>query len=902
MTDRTFRALTLGFLASTALTAPAFAQNTQPQTTGQSPAPNTNATDVTAPPKNVQVAQEGQVPDQTEIIITATKREENLQNVPISVQVLGARKLDQLDISNFQDYTKQLPSVSFLSYQPGQTTVYMRGVSSSAGSNSEGNHSGSLPQVGMYLDEQPITTIGGTLDVHIYDIARIENLSGPQGTLYGASSEAGTIRIITNKPELGITTGRVDGELNTVAHGGVGGKLEGMINLPVASRIAFRGVAFYEHDAGYIDNVAGSRTYYVYEPSVPDLTVTNAGLVKKNFNDQNIYGGRAALKVDLDDNWTATPTFMYQKTTSNGVFFYDPKLGDLKIDRFRDEVSRDRFWQAALTVQGKIANFDVTYAGAYMDRPTYGVNDYADYADVYDQLYQTVLPGYEGLAYFYYLDNAGNFINPQQYIIGTNHFKKLSQELRFASPADEPLRVIGGLFYQRQSNFIHQDYKIDNLADALSVNGHPGTLWLTQQERVDRDYAIFGEASWDVVPHVTVTAGGRLFKYDNTLIGFFGFGRNPGGGFTDKPYNGAGSSHTGVVQCFTQSGERLGDALSDGADATLIPGIVPGTPCTNLGIYENGKVRPVRAKDHGFTHRLNVQWKPQENLMFYATWSRGFRPGGVNRRVDVPPYAADFLTDYEVGWKTTLWGSRLRWNGAIYHELWKKFQFSFLGANSFTEIHNGKNARINGIETDLNFVQGGWTVSAAAAYTDAKTKGNICTQAGDTASDCSTLFVNDPADPSDDVQDFIAAPSGTQLPVTPKFKASGTVRYSWPIAAGTKAHVQGAIAYKGSAPSSLRTQIDLVGSDAVLVCSEAGALTPEGHCDPNVFQGRIKASTVFDLFAGVDWPRWSLEAFVTNLFDSRDEQSRFTACGSCTRTLVVPGRPRTIGVRAGVKF
>src|SRR5437868_6217223 len=280
MTDRRARALTLGLLASTALATPAFAQNAKPQTTGQSPAPGTNATDVTAPPKQVQVAQEGRVPDQTEIVITATKREENLQNVPISVQAIGTRRLDQLGITNFEDFTKQLPSVTFLTAGPGSTTVYMRGISA-AGSGAEGNHSGPLPQVGFYLDEQPITTIGGTLDVHIYDIARIESLSGPQGTLYGASSEAGTIRIITNKPELGVTTGRIDGEINTVAHGNVGGNLEGMINFPLGDRIAFRASAFYQHDAGFIDNIFGSRTYYI--PSdVPDSTVTNAGLVKKN--------------------------------------------------------------------------------------------------------------------------------------------------------------------------------------------------------------------------------------------------------------------------------------------------------------------------------------------------------------------------------------------------------------------------------------------------------------------------------------------------------------------------------------------------------------------------------------------------------------------------------------------
>ena len=271
MNGRGRRALTLALLSSTVIAAPAWGQNAQPRTTGQSPAPSTNATDVTAPPPSVQEAKADSAQDQTEIIITAQKREENVQNVPINVIVLGTRKLDQLNISNFEDYTKQLPSVSYLTTQPGQTTVYMRGVSAAGGTNAEGNHSGPLPQVGTYLDEQPVTTIGGTLDVHIYDVARIENLSGPQGTLYGASSEAGTIRIITNKPQLGVTEGRVDSEINSVAHGGVGGKLEGMINLPVAKSIAFRGVAFYQHDAGYIDNIFGSRTYYIYDPNTPEF-------------------------------------------------------------------------------------------------------------------------------------------------------------------------------------------------------------------------------------------------------------------------------------------------------------------------------------------------------------------------------------------------------------------------------------------------------------------------------------------------------------------------------------------------------------------------------------------------------------------------------------------------------
>ena len=171
-----------------------------------------------------------------EIIVTAQKREENLQTVPISIQALGTKKLDQLGIANFNDFTKQLPSVSFQTTQPGSTTVYMRGVASGG----DGNHSGSLPSVGVYLDEQPVTTIGGTLDVHVYDIARIESLAGPQGTLYGASSQAGTIRIITNKPSTSGFEGRADAEINTVKDGGVGGKIEGMVNAPLSDSAALR--------------------------------------------------------------------------------------------------------------------------------------------------------------------------------------------------------------------------------------------------------------------------------------------------------------------------------------------------------------------------------------------------------------------------------------------------------------------------------------------------------------------------------------------------------------------------------------------------------------------------------------------------------------------------------------
>ncbi|MDF8332411.1 TonB-dependent receptor [Novosphingobium sp. HBC54] len=856
----------LAFLATTALAAPSVALAQEaPQDAAQA-----------APAEDPNV-----------IIVTAQKRSENLQNVPISIQAFGTQKLEQLGISNFNNYTQQLPSVvAQSSGTPGTNVIYMRGVASGG----DGNHSGSLPSVGVYLDEQPVTTIGGNLDVHVYDIARIESLAGPQGTLYGASSEAGTIRIITNKPSTKGFEASVDAEVNTVEHGGQGGKLEAMVNAPLSSMAALRVVGFYQKDAGFIDNVAGTRCFL---PKPGGICVNNAPFVEKDYNDTEIWGGRAALKVDLDANWTVTPTLMYQDTRSHGSYGYDPKVGDLQVEHFFPEFRRDKFVQAALTIEGKVGNWDVTYAGAYLDRKTFSSSDYTDYAEAYDSLYASV-GGNAG--YFYFQDAAGNTIDPRQKVIGSDHFKKFSQELRIASPSDQPLRLVAGAFYQYQSNDIHQDYRVAGLAPLLSVNGLPGTLWLTQQHRIDKDYAAFGEVSYDVTPTVTITGGGRLFKYDNSLIGFFGFGRDPAfiqGADNAGPPNAVYSTRTGVAGCFTTAGTRLRAAqLAGQADTTLLPAAVDGSPCTNLAVFENGALKPVRAKGDGGTWRLNATWKPNRDVMLYATWSRGFRPGGINRRADVPPYQPDYLTNYELGFKTTLFDGLVRLNGAIYQQDWKNFQFSYLGANSFTEIHNGPNARIRGIDVDASIGRGPLTVNLAAAYTDAKTRQNLCAYDDPTFS-CTAPGV-------DGQINYISAVKGTRLPITPRFKASGTARYTVPMGAA-KVYGQVNATFQSSAFSDLRHRV--FSSALADATSPADVADPARNYSPAEALGRLAGFAQVNLALGSDWERYSVEFFVQNLFDARGQLSRFAQCGQCNqRPYIVPTQPRTFGLRLGGKF
>ncbi|MGB5076036.1 MAG: TonB-dependent receptor plug domain-containing protein, partial [Sphingorhabdus sp.] len=449
-------------------------------------------------------AQEAADEDDDVIVVTAQKREQNLQDVPVAITAIGSEKLDQLQVKEFSDVVKFLPSVTIQQGGPGFAQVYFRGVAS--GENA--NHSASLPTVGTYLDELPITTIQGALDLHAYDLARVEALAGPQGTLYGASSMAGTIKLVTNAPDTSGTYGSAGVEVNNTAHGDFGTVFEGFLNAKISDNAAARLVGWYRKDGGYIDNIAGSRTY-----ASSGITQSNAALVEENYNDVETYGARLALGIDLDDNWTIRPTVMGQVQKADGSFSQERSgqtSKELQTVQYNPEGSKDKWIQAALTIEGKIGSWDMTLAGGHLKRKTVTDSDYSDYAYFYD-----ALAGYGN--YFY--DNGGNLVNPNQYIHGIDRYKKTFGELRVASPADASLRLIAGLFYQRQSHNIEQNYVIDNIADAITVTGTDSNIWLTKQQRVDRDYAAFGEASFDVTDKLTLTGGLRVYKYDNSLQG-----------------------------------------------------------------------------------------------------------------------------------------------------------------------------------------------------------------------------------------------------------------------------------------------------------------------------------------------------------------------------------------------
>ena len=796
-------ALTTTFLASTMLAgAPALAQEAAPTQTAQADAADAGL---------------------ETIIVTATKRDENLQRVPVSIQALGTQKLEQLQVADFNDFSKFLPSVAYTTVGPGTTAIYFRGIAS--GENN--NHSASLPSVGVYLDEQPVTTIQGALDIHIYDIARVEALAGPQGTLYGASSQSGTLRIITNKPDPSKFSASYDVEVNSVAHGDIGYVGEGYANIPLSDNAAVRIVGWYQHDAGYIDNVPATRTFPILQfdsngdlVDLPgdDITIDNDAVAEEDYNEVDTYGARIALRIDLNDSWSVTPSIMGQKQEADGGFAYNPDVGDLKIERFYPEGSEDKWYQAALLIEGKIGNFDLTYSGAYFERKINSQSDYSDYSYFYD-----TCCGYS----YYITDNDGNFINPSQRIVGIDRFTKQSHEVRIASPAEERFRFVGGLFYQRQTHNIEQNYIIDDLADAIAISTRPDNIWLTKQYRVDRDYAAFGEISFDITDKLTALGGIRVYRYDNSLEGFFGFGS----GF---------SSRTGEAVCFG-------------------PPQVEGSPCTNLD---------KSTADTDFTYKLNLTYRIDDQKLVYGTISSGFRPGGINRRGTLDPYQADELTNYELGWKTSWFDNRVRWNGAVYYLEWTDIQFSFLGANGLTEIRNAGNAEVYGIETDLSWlVTDGLTLSGSAAYNDASTTTDYCLIANPEF-DCSTPPGNE-----------VLAPSGTRLPVTPKFKGNLTGRYDFTVGA-FNAFVQSSLVHQSDAQTDLRLL-------------ERSIL------------GKLPSFTTMDASAGFGGEAWKVEVYINNLWDERGQVTRYTQCAEtvCGANVnVVPIQPMTIGIKFGQSF
>ena len=801
-----------------------------------------------------------------EVIVTAQKREESLQDVPISIQALGNQEIEELNLTNFKDYVQMLPSVASqpsLGAGSSFSTVYMRGIATAG----DGQATTSLPSVAMYLDELSITTIQGNLDVHMYDIARVEALAGPQGTLFGASSQAGTIRVITNRPVLGETSSSFTAGVNSVDQGGTGFSLEGYANLPIGENAAIRLVGWKRDDAGWIDNVAGTRTFpgnddtdptsstYCGDPvdcSLDDITLDNSDIAKKDYNTLDTIGARAALRVELNDNWVVSPTIMAQRSESEGAWGDDLsdilQSGDYAVTHFKDEFTDDEWSMIGLTIEGSIGNFDVVYAGSYLDRSVDASFDYTDYSYWYDIAYATYA-NYAG----YYADLHFSESGPRAYAnqffptAGTrqmsgaqytndDNYTKLNHELRISTDPTKRVRGLIGFFAQKQFHDFEQHWIVEGgLAPIMEMNEgmdprFDDTVYLNSLYRTDRDFAIFGSASFDITEDVELTVGTRFFEPEVHVKGFFGFGLG---------FAGIWSSN-GEIRCNLTEGDPGWTPAFNGQEDWK------DKPCLNVD---------KRLKEDDNVSRVNLTWNVNDDNMLYFTWSEGYRPGGVQRNPNAGEYLSDFLTNVEIGWKTQWLDNRLRLNGALFTQSWDDIQVSFTGDNAITAVNNGPTAKVDGLEADLLWLAtDNLRLSASVAFYDSRLEDDYCNF-------------------SDGVCTAVLAPKGTQLPVTADFKGNAVARYHFP-AGSFDAYVQGALVYVGERGSDL---------------DQAA----------NAIFGDLPSYTTLDLAAGFGRNTWSVDLFVSNATGD-DAPLQYTAeciaetCGG--QPYGIRLRPRTISL------
>jgi iron complex outermembrane recepter protein len=666
-----------------------------------------------------------------EITVTAQRRSENIQNVPISIQALTAETLNQLSVTTFDDYARYLPNVSVASNGPGQGEIFMRGLSvGAAGSQSSGTIGG-FPNVAIYLDDQSGQLPSRNLDIYAADLERIEILEGPQGTLFGAGAQAGVVRYITNKPKLNVTEGNVEAGYGTTAHGDPNSDLTAVLNVPlIADHLAVRAVIYNDRRGGYIDNVPGTFTrkstdlgiYYANNPGggVPAgaPVINNAAIAARAINPVTYQGTRVEALFQINDDWNFLLSQSYQNMDSEGVFYQMPNASDgaplqpLEVTLFNNAYDKDRFENTAWTLNGKLGDLKAVYTGAYLVRHVSQVADYTNYArGVYADYYQCYGPG-TGYAVKNLVPAPGHgdpnltstCYSPSSTWRETERNEHLSNEIRVSTPDDWRIRGIVGAFYEQNKLFDQTDWLYKTIP-ACTSNGPSGTLGNTgcmsnvgtvpgtttenpgvqndnvaffeDSQRVVKQTAFFGSVDFDIIPKVlTVTAGARHYKFENSFTG----------------------SVTGSFFCFEQ-GAAAGGCVNDGTNLNA----------KNLTFTESGTKT-----------RYNITWHITPDVLLYATRSQGFRPGGFNRQGGPPAYIdgpdgkpqfaipneyhSDDLTNNEIGWKTEFFDHHFQWNGAVYQENWDNVQIGFFDPGETSNLAfgtNGQNFRIRGVETSI---------------------------------------------------------------------------------------------------------------------------------------------------------------------------------------------------------
>jgi len=809
-----------------------------------------------------------------EVVVTARKKAESLQDVPISVSALRESDLEDKGINVFEDYLLQLPSVTAGGAGPGTSTIYIRGLASTTPNLTTAGVAGLAPNVSFYLDEQPLAQPGRNLDVYAADMARIEVLAGPQGTLFGASSQAGVVRMITNKPVIGEASANVEVEARFMPGADTGDKVELVANMPLGDSTAARFVAYRDKKGGYIDQVAGSinasqsarfraagtvrdnglpvnssRGGFQAGADLSGVTLGNAvAIVKDDANTLTYQGFRASLAHEINENWDALATVAQQTIDADGVFFVDPNLGDLEIQRYTEDVIEDEFDNMSLTLEGSIGDLEVVYAGAYTDRTSDQMVDYTDYLFVGQYLPYYICDYY--VTYTTYAPGnvpTGTCGAPNLLVDSTTNLEVTSHEFRINADLNDTTSVTAGVFASdtelTELNLFTYPGSVGNdityaanyaLTDTSVTgvinNASPGwfsagpysepVIFFNDIKRTDKQMGVFGEVSYALSDTSELSVGARWYDIE---VDFEGSANS-------SFYNGFGNPDT----------QQFGSNLS----AQYAPGNANGYPDT--------------AQTDGVIGKVTYSWNKSEDTMLYVTMSEGFRPGLLNRPVGSsspdgsytvkPSIESDEITNYEFGWKAVLQDGALRFNGSVFMVDVSGLQSTIFDPSIVNLFFsdNAADAEIRGVEGDiLYYTDSGLILSGAFSILNTEITKSLV--------------------PTADVV------VGSHLAFAPGFQANFSARKEWGTSMGNTGHWQAQFNHSRASDSDI--------------------MEPNRATQASYFLTNIRA--------GVSNDSWTAEMYIDNVFDERAEISN-TFVFDRQRVAVI--RPLNLGFRYKVKF
>tara|TARA_B100000614_G_scaffold56781_1_gene49853 strand:- start:3016 stop:5511 length:2496 start_codon:yes stop_codon:yes gene_type:complete len=664
-----------------------------------------------------------------EVVVSATKKDESASKIPVTVTALTEETLKELNVSNFDEYVEYLPNVTSGGRGPGQSTIYIRGLAVDSVNVMLATAAGSQPNVALYIDEQPAQVPGRNLDVYVADMERVEVLPGPQGTLFGASSQAGTIRLITNKPKFGVTEGGFNTSTYATYSGDPSNSLDAFINIPINDAWSIRGVFYNSTQGGYIDNVGGtvsSQGKGSFASLVPVgifKTTDNAELVEKNFNEARYEGFRLSSRMSFNDNWELLVSHIDQTLESDGVWDYDPEVGDLEVRRFQPDTLDDSFDQTAITLDGRMGMLDVLYTGSFLNREANQTVDYTGYINT-----GAYMPYYTCAYWGTQLANAGGIPtcgSSEVRVDVVDENERTTHEFRVSSneTSELPFSFTAGVFIEESILDTQNDFGYLGFLDLIPLLGSPvpnnkiipGVYannpnprapeyrFFNDITRTDEQIAYFAEVTIPLNEQIDLTLGVRDYELDLDYEGQSKFG-------------------------------LLTDDSGSGRDYNSTAGH------TDQPITEDDSI-----------NKMTISYKADEDTLWYFTRSEGYRPGGWNRNAGVTPncrsypttqagycggnpgdegyradivlaYKSDEVTNVEIGVKTLLMDGAMRLNATYYQIDWDGIQvsqFDPVDVNFITFVENAANAEISGFEADmLWYPSDTLTVAAAMSYND----------------------------------------------------------------------------------------------------------------------------------------------------------------------------------------